>query len=753
MAVQEVQVVSSQSSSWASEATLDKLVRAAEVNNDILKRVAKARNIDLDGIRDLNKSSGTASVSTGKLSQQITSTTGSVRDYERSVYDLQRTTRAFNDKLVGTIRGLREAPNIGQVLSNAGQGISQFSAGLAAVGGRGRLAGLTRAIGTAGLVAGAVTSTSAAVIGRFIEAGDVFRDMIESGVIFDGTVSGMIQSVRSTGMSLERAGQLIQSHSEAILITGEQRFFQTVSTMQETFNRMGMDANRGAEALANLTEMQRLSGSLFMLSEQERIRANETMLNQMHAQQRLTGISLRRQQEEQLAVARREKVRILEAGMTGPQREIVAQQRAAMANMGMRPELIEAALLEAFEGFGTREGGMARNLYGAEYERIIQQLRTGATIGGLEQREAFRARSQEVLTGSQRGIALMGESAYAQFIRAQGLATLERGQAGTQAPPGQEDELRGRQEQFERALQGQAILERSTIDLYTTQDSVAKTMGRLEGLLAKAAEGPVALFLSNTAAAATRVADIVKSLEGRSLDSMMSSLATSLATEMARNPEVAAALVALGLGGAALLPRPGGGPGGGPGGSPGGGGGGVPEVIAGFGRGASRVIGTAIGIEQLISAYNAYSQGNYLETAGHLGLAAARNSPVGRVLAGLDFITELATGRGVVARATSMFGGDPAAVAQQAAVQAAAAAQLASPERAPMPAIPSTGSLTMEQQVALEAQAQTIASRIGQMQSQGVDSRNREMIEAMQQLTEITLRLERAMRGVERNTQ
>jgi hypothetical protein len=734
MSIQDVKVTNL--TNWATETTLKRLVYITEKQFDIKS----------DGFEELNDAAKKGGKSATGLADGLDKATKGTRSYEQAVWDLQRGTERYNRRLNSSMDALKGQSTLASMMTNTASRIQVLGSSLSAFGQMlpGRLGMAARGAGALTVIAGGVAAAGAAIGGRFIEAGETFRSMIETGVIFDGTVSGMIQSVRRTGMSLDSASQLIQSHSEAILVTGEQRFFNTVDAMANTFSKMGLDATRGAEALANLTEIQRLNGSLFVMSEQQRIQANTTLLQQMDAQRRLTGISLRRQQEEQATLNRREKVRVLKAGLTPEQLAAVNAQESAMLNMGMRPELVEAALLEAFEGYGTKEGGMARNVYGPEYARIIQQLRTGETIGGIEQIEAFRARGQEALTGSQRGIALMSESPYGQFLRSQVLLGLERGQAATQAPPGQEADVARRQEQAARALEGQSMLHRSTVDLYTTQDQIAKTFGTLDGLLMTKVQPAVDLFLQGTSAAATATLDMARRLEGGGLDAILAGLLTTL------GPEGLAALAAGGAataatrsttnapGGAATPPPPTSG---------------LPPAVVGFGMGAARLASNVLGIEQLISAYTAYSQGNYGEMAAHLGLAAARKNPFGMAMSLIDFATELGTGKGIVSRAADMIGGrsTPEERAAQESIQAAAAAQLSASGRAPMPAIPATGSLTPEQRVALDAQIQTIVTRIGELQASGADARNRELLELQRESNELQRRLLNEIRGVRSN--
>ena len=733
MAIQDVKVINSEN--WATETTLKRLLIATETQFDI----------KTDGVDKFNNAAKKGSKSTNALATGLDSVTRSTRNYQEAIWDLEKNANKFNQRISGTMDVLKGQNTLASMMTNTASRMQNLGITLSALGGgSGRLSGLARVAGTAVTGLAAVATASAAIGGRFIEAGDTFRSMIETGVIFDGSVTGMIQSVRRTGMSLENAAQLIQNHSETILITGEQRFFNSVTALSRTFSNMGMDATQGAEALANLTEIQRLNGSLFVMSEQDRIQANTTLLHQMDAQRRLTGVSLKRQQDEQAALNRRERVRLLKAGMSAERAPVVAAQEAGMLNMGMSQEVIEAAMLEAFEGISSQKGGFARSLYGSEYDRIIQQLRSGETIGSVEQRAAVEARIRGEVgpRGGQRGTLLAGQGAYAEFARGEAVSAMERTQAATRALPGQEDELRRRQEDAAKAMQGQSMLQTSTVNLYDTQTKIAATLGTLEGTLMRSVQPAVEAFLDGTSKAATATLNLARSLENNGLTAILAGLHATLGTEgllaLAGGAAATAATRA-----AANRTQP-----------EGGGGRGLPPAIVGFGAGATRLAGRVLGIGQLISAYTAYSQGNYGEMAAHLGLAAASKNPIGMFMSLADWATEMGTGRGIVTRAASMFSGRTSAAENtaQESLSAAAAAQLNAPVRAPMPAVPTTGALTPEQAVALEAQTQSLAVRIGEIQSRGADARNQELVEAIRQLTENSTRLSNYTRQVANNT-
>jgi hypothetical protein len=604
-----------QSLSWAQESTLRKLAASSEDNNEILKRLAQARGVSLDGIKKFTQSATDATDAFDDNAQSVRGATKKTRDYESALYDLRRSTDRYTSTINSVIRGTADPM---QALPGM---FTRFGEGLgAAVSSIRGLRGVGLMLGGLGAAAGAVTA-------RFIDGADAYRQMINTGLIFDGTITGMISSVRSSGVSLQQASQIIQNRSAALLIQGETEFFSTVGRMSNTFSRFGMTMDQGAETLAELMDMQRLSGSLMEASQAQIIEANTVMLNQMQSQARLTGVSLRRQMEEQRRVAERTEIRLLSLRLTDEQREQQRRATAALTTTGMSSDAISGLVMQALTGQVTQAGAAAQQVLGPQ---LSQQLMDVITSGGdvqalLNQREfadALRVNIERLAPGLAAASAagLGGQVAVIADSAARMTEYVYALQSGRRILPGGGT----REEQAAAALRGDPIIASSTREYFNTVNNVSVSLGKLEATVMEAVEPAMRALWEQTNNLTNQFLELTTLIQGGDYAGAARHAARSGMNWILDNPELAAGAGALGAAeyarrraaqarssptGPAPPPPPGG---------------------SGSRTFGSRLMGGAgalLGLNQLLSAGSAFLEGNYAETLAHAGLFLARKNP------------------------------------------------------------------------------------------------------------------------------
>jgi len=635
-----VTIAENQSMAWARESTLLRLAESSEDTLGVLKKWAQSRGVDLSNIKKLTSTSGETTTSMGKLNTETQGASRSMHSYNRAVDELTRNTHqlrsGLNSIIGGTADPMRSLPGL---FTNLGASIGGL------VGSRGPL----RLLGTVATLTGAAVG---ALVARYMDAGDAYRSMMSTGILFEGSINSMISSVRSSGVSLQQASQIIQNRSQALIVQGEGRFFSTVGRMGETFARFGMTMDQGAETLAELMDQQRITGTLFSMSQDDIIRANTTQLNQMQSISRLTGVSIRQQMEERRRVSERQSMRAMAAQLEGPDLARFEALRNALTAAAVPEDAAAGILLQEFGKGTTTAGALGQQALGPQGMEIIRQaMETGDA--SLIQRNAavFEQASRDMLT---RLPAILGErggrGAEQQAIA---LSILERSRVAALGPT-----AAARQAQADRAAAGESLITPGTEGFFRTVNATAMVMGNLEATVMNMT-GPAMEYLwEQTGRAASAMFELLTVLENQG-PLAAARLAGQQAWQfLGENPAMA-----LGVGGAAaatyaasraLGARAGATPT-----TPDAPGGGTarPGALSRAGsflrRGGSQVLG----FEQLFSAGQAAYEGNFTEAAGHAGLFLLRRNPLAMAASALDFLMEETTGRGLVERGSDMLTG------------------------------------------------------------------------------------------------
>ena len=498
---------------WAKESTLSRLLTEAGNQTGLLEKISGVKVTELRNLKKTDEN-------LGKLGDKVIDVNEALDD---SVKNRVKTDRELRD----SVQDLRYSMSnysrqISSMVTSSANPMRQLPSAIEGV--TSGLAVLTRGSRIASASILALGAVAAKVVERFIEGAESYRGMMQSGIMFNGSVNQMIQSVRSAGVSIEDAGQILGEFSQAIQAVGEQKFFQNIENSSRLFARLGMTQTEGMRSMAELDEMRRLSGLAYMQSDEDRTRTNEELVTLMQSQATLTGISVRRQREESRRVQQSEKLRFLQAGMSREQLEAQEQARTRMVSMGMSADLIEATIIEGMTGVASRQSALARTTLGPEYERMIAAVQEGryADIGTLQQRESIGRVATE-FAQQQRGVAFAPSEAGRMMVT-QVVGAREANVPIFQAGPGREADLARRREMSQRILRGEEVMDEATRGYFNTVNQTAVAMGRAEALVMRLADPVITGLMSSLSGLSTYINNMIGGAAGLSNTALYSGL-------------------------------------------------------------------------------------------------------------------------------------------------------------------------------------------------------------------------------------
>jgi hypothetical protein len=508
---------------WAKERTLQQLVAQGASQTRLLGKMSGLKDTELKNLvktdAKLGRLGSAAEDTADALDESNAKRRRTDRELQESVRDLRYSLGSYS-RQIGSF--ISDSTNPLRSLPGA---IESTTSGLAMMTKGSRVA-------TASLLL--VGSVLKQVVERFIEGAESYRGMMQSGVMFDGSISTMIQSVRSAGVSISDASQVITEYSQAMMAVGERTFFRSIENSAQLFARLGMNQTQGMQAFAELDEMRRLSGLAYMQSEEDRVATNTQLVQLMQSQATLTGVSVRRQREEARRAAQSERVRFLQAGMSREQLAAQTQSITRMTSMGFSQELIEGVLLEAMTGAANQTTAAARQAIGPQFEAILQSVRGGRPedIGGVSQREDIARYTTQFAQAAGSGLAL-ANAPMARLLVSQNVLARETARAATEAAPGQEAVLRDRQERAARIARGESVLDETTQGYFNTVNQAAVAMGRVESMIMRLADNVLAPLMTGLSSLTTSVNNLVGSLGGFNNQGVFSSIGNVLSNPLA----------------------------------------------------------------------------------------------------------------------------------------------------------------------------------------------------------------------------
>lgn len=480
--INTVRIEDRQAATWAKEDTLLRVAAASEHSSEVLNALAKKWNLNVAGIQQVAASSTSAASGLNATGKQSMSLARSFGSFDRSLSDLRYNMSSWTRSLNSSSGAIGLLPGIVQ---DVGGGASRAVGGLTMLG--------RAATPLSAIIAGLTTVVTMSAE-RMMTYVDTYRSMMQAGITFDGNLLNMAATVRRAGVSFSTATQIAQRQTTMLLVTGEQNFFQTVRNMEGSFSRFALTMDQGAELTAEFMESQRLSGALYSSSQSELEDANKRMLNLMKAQERITGVNVRRQQEEQQAVLRRASVRLLLARQP---REV--QERAGEVSTRLRTQLglsedqVGSLITEMITNIPTKAGAELRTMFGPAIDEVISGGRAqlaGETTGLDAAVEAMRSRYQTAITDFGTVLAVGVESGNA---RLSGFATTLANVANAMDPSTIGPRAAALQEGFNNIRDGLPVMTRATQTIFDFNNRASVVVGTLEAAAASSAVADYAL--------------------------------------------------------------------------------------------------------------------------------------------------------------------------------------------------------------------------------------------------------------------
>jgi tellurite resistance protein len=476
----DVKIEELQSAKWATEATLRKISEFSSMSNETLKAIAKSKGIESVQLDKLDLAAKSAAGNISDLGKSAPAAGKGLDTLNRSVDDLKYSLRSTHRSLTGLITG-------------AGDPIRGFSNVIGDVIGHvGRVNTVLQKMPAKLKIAGMVVGASVTAIGeRLLEAADSYSQIMQSGVMFNGSIFDFVSTVRKSGTSLKAASAIAEKHSTSLLITGEKKFFDTVGAMTGTFSKFGMTIDQGAESLGELMEIQRASGFLYNASQQDLIEANTKLITQFESQARLTGISVKRQMEQQKQVAEQAQLRILTQGLSKEQRERITDLNGQLSSRGFSTEQITGILKEAITGVATESSGRLRSIAGSSADVLVSNARQAINGGNTdisESLDSFQKKVADIPMGIRTSLAY-GKNAELM----NGVADITQNMLDRKAG----DNAKARQLDYEKIINGVNLLDTSTSTLFSTMNEVVKTAGKVEASIFENLKDPMNIFIES----------------------------------------------------------------------------------------------------------------------------------------------------------------------------------------------------------------------------------------------------------------
>jgi hypothetical protein len=370
-----------QSNSWAKEVTLADLRNRVGEQNTFLKRVlTKITGVqaeDVENIKTVNEALGKVGTSARRLAKVTSENADEIAEAKRDLKEkLGRRIDSVSRSMDSWGRGLGSSQSasaqFGRTLENAGHSISRSLSAIPVVG------------AAAGIAMVGITTATSMAIERIIQTRDVFGSMVQSGLMFNRNLLQFGADVRETGLTVGEFAQVAQQFNTALVLTGEQVFLRSVRNLGSTFDRFGMNIQQGTEFFAEYLDISRLSSTSYIRTQAEQEEAFRQNIVQQTALARLTGVSVRQQQQERRALAERTSMRMMAAQLAPDQKAIYDQLIGPLSAI-FGPDGAAGILLQEFGKGATQAGAIA-----------------GMTAGpGLDIiRQAVQSRDASIVTGN-----------------------------------------------------------------------------------------------------------------------------------------------------------------------------------------------------------------------------------------------------------------------------------------------------------------------------------------------------------------
>jgi hypothetical protein len=470
---------------WARDTTLENITKRLDQTNKLISSLSPKRT---GAVKSLEQDAENASTSLKRVSREGKNVSDATETYWKALNDLRQNTY----KVSGTFKSIITATDpLKGIPDSIERGTSHISDKLIDTGGK--LSGFGKALSTTGAIAVATLGAAFAHTARvFLEAGDSYRTMIESGVLFGGSITDFATTVRGAGISFQTSTQIVSKYGATLQMAGEKNFFETVSRMEDKFAGLGMTMDQGTEAMADLMDQQRLTGMLAGRSERERIQTNTELMNIMQQQSILTGKSVKEQMAASRQMAERKSYEVLLRTLSPQQRITAEKLQAQMAARGFSPEQIMGTMMMALGRGTTRAGAQFLIPTGQAGVNFIKQLQTSFQTGitdNLESAFADVGSSYQNFIKNNKALALSMENGTGTLAQL-GDSSLNLALASEKTSSVTDDH----KDEAERARQGLSVLTDQTKAYYKTINDLSRLIGERDAAVVKLATDNLGLF-------------------------------------------------------------------------------------------------------------------------------------------------------------------------------------------------------------------------------------------------------------------
>jgi hypothetical protein len=295
----------------------------------ILDRIAKATESSAESLQDmLNSSSrGLRSLETA-TTQSASSTRASSQAQREAAERSKGLGKAFGDLYTTLKNGQLERERSGRAAREFGTSLSDSGAMFRSA--TQRVTTAVSSLPLLGPIIGVGIGAISGFVSQLLSTRDTFINVVDSGIMFDGSISGFRVAVGNAGLTAEQFGALVEQSGQAIKLFGENKFLDSTLRLRSTFDALGISITQGNEYFAEYLENSRLSSNLYFRTEEEHRLGFEDNLKLMREQARLTGVSVRQQRDQQRALAQSLEYQVMIRSLSPARRQYIESQRAAI---------------------------------------------------------------------------------------------------------------------------------------------------------------------------------------------------------------------------------------------------------------------------------------------------------------------------------------------------------------------------------------------------------------------------------------
>ena len=356
-------------SDWAKQQTLDRIATATERSAGSLASMLVGKTDGFAQLADDAKKAGKTLVQGSKEEQRIRKRLAQIAedDLKKQLVNAEQRVKnqAKDDK--ESARSQRE--RFGQRFNQAGARLTDGSTLLAHT--TERITSALQALPVAGAVLGGMLGAVTGLISSVMKSKDTFIDMVDSGIMFGGSLTQFRIGLGNAGLSTEQFAAIVQQSGRGISVLGESRFLESTNRLQGFFDDFGLSINQGNEYFGEYIENARLSGSLYLRTMGEHEQSFKDNMTLMREQARLTGVSVRAQREQQQTLQRdaryqaflrsrstqeRTYIETQERAMTGAAGEQGAQFSREFFQMAFRGNIEKGGMMQTLMGIGSAAG-------------------------------------------------------------------------------------------------------------------------------------------------------------------------------------------------------------------------------------------------------------------------------------------------------------------------------------------------------------------------------------------------------------